>query len=774
LNIWWILALKARMSAFANMPISRKLMVAFAAVVAVIFVSGAITYGQLGVLDESLNRHRQSDHMGEALDAMMTAMLDQETGVRGYLVSGDESFLEPYHTGGDAFTTALLKAKALTTNNPAQMRRLDALNELAKEWRRIAGREIALMAKPETREEARAVEGSKFGGKTAMDRIRAKVDEIEAIELDFSTRSLAAYRRANATLNWVTIIARTASLIVAMLMGFLLTRSVTMPITRMTKAMAALAKGDTSVEIPGVDRTDEIGAMAAAVQIFRDSIIDRNRAERALQESEEKWRAIFENNPAMYFMIDAAGTILSVNPFGAEHLGYTVDELTGDSVLTTFYEEDRATALQNAATCFEQPGRTMSWELRKMRKDGSMLWVRETAKATLIEERPVVLIVCEDITDRKWAEYLTAHLFESSPDGICLIGRDYRYQRVNPGHARNSGLPVERIVGKHVADLLGTDAFEQIVKPNLDLCFTGADVSFAEWFTYARGRRYVAVTYSPLRRGSERVEAALVIVRDLTDHMLASEALRAAQAELAHANRVATMGQLTASIAHEVRQPITAAVANANATLRWLDLQPPELDEARQAVSRIIENGRRADNVIRRIRDIIKKAPPRMDRFDLNEAVLDVIPLTRSELLRHGVSLQTELATGLPPVEGDRTELQQVMLNLIMNAIEAMSGADKEAPRSLRISTEKNASGDALVTVTDSGPGLEPQAADRLFQAFYTTKTSGMGMGLAICRSIIEGRGGRLWVTANEPQGATFHFTYPLARDVSVSVERVA
>ncbi len=758
------------MSAFANLPISRKLTAAFVAVIAVIFLSGAIIYAKLGVIEEATYWRIHTAEVLETLNAMSKALLDQQAGLRGYLINGDERYLSHYQTGSDAFSTAFRNAKGLTADSPAQEGRLDEVNELAKAWRAVVERVIALSAKPETRDEARALELSTVAS-NAVSLLHAKVDEIATVESGLLAKRAAVQKRAYATAYTVAILGGVASLIVAMLMGYLLKRGVTVPITRMTNALAALANDETSIDVPGADRSDEIGAMATAVRAFRDSIVNRERAETALQESEEKWRAIFQNNPAMYFMVDAAGTVLSVNPFGAEHLGYTVDELTGDSVLKVFHEEDRATAQQNTAKCFEQPGRAISWELRKVRKDGSMLWVRETAKATLIEERPVVLIVCEDITDRKWAEYLTTHVFESSPDGITLVGRDYRWQRVNPSYARNLGVPAESIIGKHIPDLLGTDAFEHIIKPNLDRCFAGAEVDYADWFTYAGGRRYVAVTYSPLRRGSERVEAALVIARDLTDHMLASEALREAQAELLHANRVATMGQLTASIAHEVNQPIAASVTNANAALRWLGAEPANLDEARQAIRRIVENGRRAGDVIGRIRAIIKKAPARKDRFDLNDAVLDVFSLTRSEVLRNRVSLQTRLATDLPQVAGDRIELQQVILNLIVNAIEAMSGTDVEA-RELRISTERNASGGVLVTVEDSGPGLDQESLDRLFEAFYTTKPGGMGMGLAICRSIIEAHGGRLWASANEPRGAVFRFTYPAAQDMYVPAER--
>jgi PAS domain S-box-containing protein len=490
------------------------------------------------------------------------------------------------------------------------------------------------------------------------------------------------------------------------------------------------------------------------------SLSERKRAEETLRESEERWRAVFENNPTMYFMLDAAGTIVDVTPFGAEQLGYTVDELVCYPVLNVFHEADRDAVQRNVAICFEQLGRTMVWELRKLRKDGTMLWVRETARAMTIKHRPVALIVSEDISERKRAEYLSRQVFERSPDRISIVGRDYRYQRVNPAFEQRYGRPEETFIGKHVADLLGWKAFEQTAKAYYERCFAGEEVSYAEWFNIFLGRRYLAITYSPLRPTSERVEAVLVVSRDLTEHMLASEALREAQRELAHVNRVTTIGQLTASIAHEVNQPIAATVTNAQAALRWLGARPPELEETRQAVARIVNDGIRAGEVVDRIRTLVKKMPVRTDRFDINDAIVDVVDLTRSELSSHGVSLQSRFAQGLPLVQGDRVQLQQVILNLIVNAIEAMSGVS-EGARELWISTEISASGGALVAMRDSGPGLDPGSVEHFFDAFYTTKSSGMGMGLSICRSIIEAHGGRIWAEANVPQGATFQFTLP-------------
>ena len=234
------------------------------------------------------------------------------------------------------------------------------------------------------------------------------------------------------------------------------------------------------------------------------------------------------------------------------------------------------------------------------------------------------------------------------------------------------------------------------------------------------------------------------------------------QAELAHANRVATVGQLTASIAHEVNQPIAATKVNAEAALRWLNRDVPDLEEVRQLLARIANDGDRAGNVVNRIRDLLKKAPPQMETLHVNEAISEVIELTRNEAMKNGVSVQTQLADSLPAVKADRTQLQQVILNLILNAVQAMSEGDLTL-RELRVSTSANGSGSVLLSVRDSGPGIRPQNLDRLFDPFYTTRSAGMGMGLAICRSIVEGHGGRIWATANVPRGAAFHFTLPAA-----------
>ena len=253
----------------------------------------------------------------------------------------------------------------------------------------------------------------------------------------------------------------------------------------------------------------------------------------------------------------------------------------------------------------------------------------------------------------------------------------------------------------------------------------------------------------------------------------ADEALRQTQADLAHVQRVTAMGELAASITHEVMQPLGAGMNNAGAASRWLSAQPPDLDKARQALGRAVENGMRASEIIGRIRTLIKKEPPRKDALEVNEAIVEIITLTRGEVMKNNVSVQTQLAEGLPLIQGDRVQVQQVILNLINNAVQAMSGVS-EGSRGLLISTGKDASGRVLVAVQDSGPGLKPESFERLFDSFYTTKPGGMGMGLSICRSIVEAHGGRIWATPNAGPGITVQFTLAINDQATASARAAA
>jgi PAS domain S-box-containing protein len=335
-----------------------------------------------------------------------------------------------------------------------------------------------------------------------------------------------------------------------------------------------------------------------------------------------------------------------------------------------------------------------------------------------------------------------------------------------------------RIVGYGRDDLLsGRMNWKELTPPDwrsadelrvVELKATGTVQPYEKEYLHSNGSRVpVLVGGATFQEGQDEGVAFVV---DLTERKRAERAMRDGERRylevelaLAHANRLATMGQLSASIAHEIKQPIAAAVTNAQAALRWLGAQPPQIEEVRRAISRVVKNGNRAGEVIGRIRALVGKTDPRKDWVQINEAILEVIALIHGEVVKNGVSVRTQLAAALPPVQGDRVQLQQVILNLMINSMEAMSGVGVGS-RELLISTAKTES-DVLVAVRDSGPGFAPESVDRIFQAFYTTKPAGLGIGLSICSSIIEAHGGRLWASANEPRGATFQFTLPVHSD---------
>ena len=275
----------------------------------------------------------------------------------------------------------------------------------------------------------------------------------------------------------------------------------------------------------------------------------------------------------------------------------------------------------------------------------------------------------------------------------------------------------------------------------------------------------VASRWALQRDGQERPVAILETNNDVTERKRVEDALGKAQSELAHITRVTTMGELAASIAHEINQPLAAVVTNGNACLRWLTRSQPDLEEARQAAHRIIRDGKRASDVIARIRALLKRTATNRLPLEINEVIEETVALAQNEARRRRVLLRTDFAAKLPSVLGDRVQLQQVILNLVMNGIEAMSSGSNES-RQLLIKTQRDDSDQVLVSVRDSGIGLDPNLADRLFEAFFTTKTDGMGMGLSISRSIIEAHGGRLWATPNVGSGATFQFTVPTGSEL--------
>jgi PAS domain S-box-containing protein len=418
-------------------------------------------------------------------------------------------------------------------------------------------------------------------------------------------------------------------------------------------------------------------------------------------------------------------------------------------------------------------GETVTFETLHRRKDGTVLPVEISSGTFKQGGRLFYLSLARDITERKRAEEdLRASearfrtFVDHATDGLYLHDEHAVLLDVNRHACESMGYSREEMIGMHPRDFdAGLDA--------ASVARLGKRVGAGETVTFeTRHRRKdgtifpVEVRVREFRQGKRRLH--LSIVRDTSERKLAEEALREkdnalemARTELARVSRLTTLGELTASIAHEVNQPIGAMVTNAAASSRWLAAKPPNMAEAQAALANIASDGKRAGEVIARIRALTKRQAPRMELLDVNRKVLEVIAFAEHELRSQDILLRTELARTLPRVAGDRVQLQQVLLNLIVNAIEAMSGI-RDRPRELTIVTAAKEPG-VVVEVRDSGPGLDEKGAERVFEAFYTTKAQGVGIGLSISRSIVEAHGGRLWASPNEPHGAVFRFTLPPA-----------
>jgi PAS domain S-box-containing protein len=512
------------------------------------------------------------------------------------------------------------------------------------------------------------------------------------------------------------------------------------------------------------------------------SLAQRNAKEAALQaetkaaRAEREIRLVTDTIPALVWSALPDGAVEYFNQRWLTYTGLTLEQARGWGFVVAYHPEDRAfvrnltsVALPHAASASD-----LTTEARLRSVDAKYRWFLVRAMALRDQAGNIVRWygTAIDIEDRKRAEDALrrseAYLAEAqrlsvtgsfgwriTSGDVVWSEETYRIFEVDRAVKPTIDLLLQ-CVHSDDRDLVRREV-NRVAKGNHDL-----DLELRLLLQNGRVKHlHVRSHRVESESGDEEIVGA---VMDITTAKDAQEALHAARAELAHVNRVTTMGQLATSIAHEIKQPITAVVTNASAGLLWLAAQPPDLDEVRDAFDRVIKAGNGAGQVIGQIRALIKKDPPRKDDLELNEAILEIIALTHGEMAKNGVSLHTQLAAGLPLVQGDRVQLQQVILNLVINAIEAMSGAG-EGPRDLLIRTEKDAPSGVLVAVQDSGPGLDPEGFDRLFDPFYTTKPDGMGMGLSICRSIVEAHGGRAWASRTGGRGVTVQFTLPVGKD---------
>jgi PAS domain S-box-containing protein len=361
---------------------------------------------------------------------------------------------------------------------------------------------------------------------------------------------------------------------------------------------------------------------------------------------------------------------------------------------------------------------------------------------------------------RRTATELKA-ILDASPVGIALLSRDLTVQHCNPAFERIVGWTASEITGQRLYVLKGTQAMPGTLTEKLirEQEFVNNETRLVR----KDGSQFDAsLAWALVQDEAGKPPGFLVTIEDISDRKRAEETLRQARADLARINRVTTMGELTASLAHEIRQPIAAAVTNAKACVRWLQREQPDLAEAREAAGRLVNDATRAAEIISHIRSLFQNGTPQRDLLDVNDVIREMHVLLYSEAARYSVSIRNHLAAEIPKVPADRVQLQQVLLNLMINAIDAMRemGAGE-----LTITSQIDGAGQLLVSVSDTGVGL-PKQADEIFNAFFTTKPHGTGMGLPISRSIIESHGGRLWATTNSERGATFHFTLPMEGEV--------
>jgi PAS domain S-box-containing protein len=505
-------------------------------------------------------------------------------------------------------------------------------------------------------------------------------------------------------------------------------------------------------------------------EVFDEKI--RRRDDEQLRKSEERWRAVFENSAVGIVLQsgDRSGRFLAANAAYQRMLGYSAEELGTLTFTDITYEEDREANRQLATELLE--GKRQSFELmkRNRRKDGTLMWV--SIHVSMIpgtgSNDQMFMSIVDDITERKRAEEALGRserqfraLFEEAAVGIALVD--------------STGRPFE--TNRKLQQILGYSAHELRKMPFT--AFTHPDDAKADWSLFTdllsgkRDHYHIEKRYS--RKDGALVWGDLTVyivrddrgqpvftigmVQDITDRKPAEEALRNTQAELAHVARVTTLGEMAASIAHELNQPLTAIVADANASLNWLTKPHPDLDIVRETLTAIVQEGHRAADVIQRIRQLATKTDPQKVRLQVNDVIQDIVALVGSELRGHEISSRLDLAPELPPVLGDRVQLQQVLINLVINGMQAMASVG-DRPRELLIRSQHEAD-QVLVAVQDSGTGIDPEKMDRMFDAFFSTKPSGMGMGLSISRSIIEAHGGRLWASPNAGPGVTFQFSLP-------------
>jgi PAS domain S-box-containing protein len=547
--------------------------------------------------------------------------------------------------------------------------------------------------------------------------------------------------------------------------------------------------------------------LEVANKALRIENVERKWAEQAQRESEDKFRQIMDTvlgrpstgsegkkaeiQPGFIAQVQAIlnvlptytwyaaprGALTFVNTRTADYLGIPNDHplrfgidigATWDEWISLLHPDDQEKARKYWSNCL-RTGETGEYSYRVRSAQGDYRWFLTRFEPLRASDGTLLLWVgatldIEELMRAQEALRESERSSRSAIDGIAglfaILAPNGEPETVNCQLLNYFGRSFEELKKWGTTDAVHPEDLPLVLELNEKGLASGIPFNFELRLRRFDGEyRWFETRVVPFRDDSGHIARWYNLLTDIEDRARALVRLEEMRWNFAHMNRVSMMGELAASLSHEITQPIGSAQNNARAAMNFLDSSPPDLSEVREALGCVVGDTDRAADIIDRIRDHIKKTPPRKEHFDLNEAINEVIVLGRSAIIKNGVSVQTRLSEGLFPIHGDRVQLQQVVLNLILNAAEAMGSVEAKT-RDLLISTEQHRTG-VLVAVRDSGPGIDPAHLDRVFEAFYTTKSRGVGMGLSICRSIIDAHGGRLWAEANEPRGAVFQFTLP-------------
>jgi PAS domain S-box-containing protein len=594
----------------------------------------------------------------------------------------------------------------------------------------------------------------------------AFVAKVEAEVGDERVQTVLDMQHAQRRVLLIVPVTAVFTLLIAGTLGLVITRSITQPLERLVEGSKALARGEFQhrVAISGDDELAHLGG------VFNDTARRLEDLYATLQRSEDRLRLVIDTIPAHVWSARPDGSVDFINKRWLDSTGLPVESGLGWDWRSIVHPGDLAKYV-DAWEAALADGKPMESEARLRRPDGEYRWwlIRNVP---LRDERQNIVNwygTAVDIEERHRAEDALRRSEASLHEA----------QRIShTGSWRHDLISGTITLSEEGARIWGVDSEEEASVAEFFFGRTHPDDASLVTRAYETARltkrdflsefrivlpdgtiKNIHAVGHPIPNEAGDIVEFVGAAMDITERKRAEEALRQAQADLAHVSRVITMGELTASLAHEVKQPIAAAVMNASTCLRWLAHDPPDVAEARAAALRIVDDGRRATDIIGRIRLLFMKGAPQREPVDVNELIQEMIVLLHSEATRCDVSVRTVLAGDLPQVMADRVQLQQVLMNLIVNGIDAMKAVD--GPRDLTITSQRADGEQLLVSVSDTGVGLPPLGGDQIFKAFFTTKESGIGMGLSISRSIAESHGGSLLAANHSPRGASFRLTLP-------------